>query len=222
MKKLTALLFAVIMATTPIAAHADDVATRSEEIISMNHEDWTLENRTRPEQLCSDIFRATVSFKPTRVVAKANRNSITVTADLNTAVRVIIIEYSYDDRFWWSEQRIYRNVKYKGPVLVTNAYQQKYNYDRKRYSSSSLLRFTQGKTLLWKKQIYHPNDQWGYLEATQPRVDAVRNKIKFRKSFQIPNVWDCRDEYYVRITYIYTSATNGRNLRSDSTTVRVR
>lgn len=224
--RLLAFVLAVVLLMCPVKTSAASLNPNSkdisEEIVSLNHNDWIIENLTRPEQEFSDVFKATVPFKPTNVVAKANRNSITVTADLNTAVRVVIIDYSYDREFWWSDRKVYRNVKYKGPVLVTNKAQQKYDWKNNKYSSSGRLTYSQGKTVLYDRKIYHPRDKYGYLEANQHSVNSVRNKIKFRKNFQIQNVWDCRDGYYVKVTYVYTSAIHGKNLTSESVIVRVR
>ena len=81
MRKLLAAIMVAVMALAPLTARAEDTAP---EVIM--HEDWEHTDNTRPEQLFSETFRATVAFKPTNVTAKANRNSITVTADCNTAV----------------------------------------------------------------------------------------------------------------------------------------
>lgn len=221
-----AFFLVVVLFVCPIKTSAASLNPNSKdisrEIISLNHDDSIFENRTRPEQEFSEVFKATVHFTPTNVVAKANRNSITVTADLNTSVRVVIIEYAYDNDFLGSDIKRYRNVEYKGPVLMTNKSQQKYNWGRKKYSSGCHLTFSQGKNVLYDKSVYHPNDKSGYIEANQYTVNSVRNKIKFRKNFQIQNVWDCRDGYYIRITYVYTSAVDGKNLTSDSVVVKVR
>ena len=217
MKRIMILLLAVIMALTPLTAHAEDTAP---EVIM--HEDWDWQNRTRPTQGFSEIFRATVAFKPTNVTAKANRNSITVTADCNTAVRSVLIEYTTDDMFWWRETRCFRNVKYVAPVLVTRKSQQKYNWHTGKYSSSTDLSFTQGRKVLSHKYVYHGSDQWGMLDVTTKSVNSVRGLVSFRKQFQLQNIPDCRSGYYVRVTYLYTSAVNGKGIRSISTTVKVR
>ena len=216
-KRATALLLAVILALTPLTARAEDTAP---EVIM--HEDWDWQNRTRPTQGFSEIFRATVAFKPTNVTAKANRNSITVTTGCNTAVRSVLIEYTTDDMFWWRETRCFRNVKYVAPVLVTRKSQQKYNWHTGKYSSSTDLSFTQGRRVLSHKYVYHGADQWGMLDVTTKSVNSVRGLVSFRKQFQLQNIPDCRSGYYVRVTYLYTSAVNGKGIRSISTTVKVR
>ena len=217
MRKLLAAIMVAVMALTPIGAHAEDTAP---EVIM--HEDWEHTDNTRPEQLFSETFRATVAFKPTNVTAKANRNSITVTADCNTAVRSVLIEYTTDDRFWWRETRCFRNVKYVDPVLVACKSQQKYNWHTGKYSSSTDLSFTQGRRVLSHKYVYHGSDQWGMLDVTTKSVNSVRWLVSFRKQFQLQNIPDCRSGYYVRVTYRYTSAVNGKGIRSISTTVKVR
>lgn len=216
MKKLMILLMVICM-LAPIGARAEETAP---EVIM--HEDWDHNDRTRPEQIFSEVFRATVAFRPTNVSAKANRNSITVTADCNTAVRTVLIEYDTDRTFWYLDYAYFRNVKYKAPVLVTRKSQQKYNWNTRKYSSSTDLSFTQGRKVLRHKYIYHGSDQWGMLDVDNKAVNGVRKLVSFRKSFQIQNIPDCRSGYYVRVTYIYTSAVNGKGIRSISTTVKVR
>lgn len=217
MKRIMILLLAVIMAAVPLIAHAEDTAP---EVIM--HEDWEHIDNTRPEQIFSEVFRATVAFKPTNVTAKANRNSITVTADCNTAVRAILIDYDTDKTFWYRETACFRNVKYVAPVAVRRASQQRYNFNRNCYTSSTDLKYTQGRKTLYHKYVYHGSDQWGMLDVTTKSVNSVRGLVSFRKQFQLRNIPDCRSGYYVRVTYLYTSAINGRNIRSISTTVKVR
>ena len=211
------LLMALISVMPHITTRAAD--TRMSPEIA---EDWTWDNLTRPTQEFSEVFKATVAFRPTNVSARANKKTITVTADCNTAVRVILVEWSTDKRFWYGEQKWYRNVKYNQPVMVTRKSQEKYWPADGHYSSSTTLTYTQGKKTLYSRKTYHPRDQWGYLEATQATVDAARNKISFRKSFLIPNVPDCRSGYYVRITYLYTSTTGCGNARSQKVVVKAR
>ena len=214
------LLIALIISSNPIKvlASSDDVSI---EII--NGGDWECIDNTRPEQEFSDIFRSTVPFKPRNVTAKANRNSITVEADCNTAVRHIIVEYAYDPTdFWRCESKQFRNTAYKKPVVVTRKSAQKFNWKTRKYSSSTDLKFTQGKSVLYSRSIYHPRDKNGCIEANQQLVNLVRKKISFRRKFQIQNIWDCNGTYYVRVIYIYTSALNGKNIRAVSRIVRVR
>ena len=216
----TVLLIALIISSTPtkVLASSDDVSI---EII--NGGDWECIDNTRPEQEFSYTFRSTVPFKPRNVTAKANRNSITVEADCNTAVRNIIVEYAYDATdFWRGDSKQFRNTKYKKPVIVTKKSTQKYNWKTGKYSSSTDLKFTQGSNVLYSKSIYHPRDKNGHIEANQQLVNLVRNKVSFRRKFQIQNIWDCKDTYYVRVIYIYTSALNGKNIRAVSRIVRVR
>ena len=214
------LLIALIISSTPtkVLASSDDVSI---EII--NGGDWEHIDNTRPEQEFSYTFRSTVPFKPRNVTAKANRNSITVEADCNTAVRNIIVEYAYDATdFWRGDSKLFRNTKYKKPVIVTKKSTQKYNWKTGKYSSGTDLIFTQGSNVLYSRSIYHPKDKNGHIEANQQLVNLVRNKISFRRKFQIKNIWDCKNTYYVRVIYIYTSALNGKNIRAVSRIVRVR
>lgn len=202
------LLVAVLTMIVPMAARAADKEISNEVLV-----DFSSENRTRPTQDISDVFRATMAFKPMNVVARQNRNSITVTADVNSAVRVVVIEASNCKSFENSKIRYCRNFFYKAPVLVTRKAQIKSG------ASSASLRITQAGEKLYSRSVYHPNDENGFIDATQAVVDAVRKKISFRRPFQIPN---CRSRY-VRMTYIYTSAIDGkRNVRSESVVVRTR
>ena len=220
MKRIIAIMMAVVLCMAPISARAADDRP-SDEV--MWHEDWTWDNLSTSAPGFNEVFKATVAFKPTNVSAVAGKNNIHVYADCNTAVRTVFIEWSTDKRFWYSEgEQFYRNVNYKAPVLVTRKSQQKYWSDG-HYSSSNILTYTQGRKTLWSKKIYHPRDQWGYQEPTQATVDAVRRKISFRKSFLIRNVEESRCGcYYVRITYYYTSVTCGVGIKSKSVTVKVR
>ena len=213
------LLMALVMAMTPIGARAADTKV-SEEVIL--HDDWTWDNLSTSEPGFNEVFKATVAFMPTNVTARANQKTITVMAECNTAVRVILIEWSHDKKFWTGEQRWYRNVRYKEPVMVTRRSQQKYWPDRKCYTSSTFLTYTQGKRTLCSWKTYHPNDQWGYLEANQDTVNTARQEVSFRKQFLIQNVPDCRTGYYVRLTYYYTSVTGCGTVRSKKTVVKVR
>lgn len=218
-KKLICLLLAIVMMCTPMSALAADTRP-SDEV--MAHEDWDWINTTRPTQEFSEIFRATVCFKPTNVSAVAGKNNIHITADFNTSARMALIEWSYHGQFRDEEDsKFYRNVKYTQPVLVTRKSQQKYNYDKKCYSSSNDLSYTQGKKVLWHKPMYHPKDQWAYQEPTQDTVNAVRKKITFRKTFLMPNAYEAKGGY-VRITYLYTSLTTGKTVRSKSVVVRIK
>ena len=216
MKKMIALLLMLAMVMAPISAKAAD--TRISDEIA---EDWTWDNLSTSAPGFNEVFKATVAFWPTNVTARANYNTITVMAECNTAARVVLIEWSHDKKFWYGEQRWYRNVRYKEPVMVTRKSQQKYWSDG-HYSSGTTLAFTQGKRKLCDWKTYHPKDQWGYLEANQDTVNTARREVSFRKSFLIQNVPDCKSGYYVRVTYYYTSTTGCGNIRSKSTIVKVR
>lgn len=72
-----------------------------------------------------------------------------------------------------------------------------------------------------EEKIYHPRDANGYKEPTQKLVNGVRKRVSFRKQFNLPNIWDCRDGYYIRITYVYTGI-NKKDVRSIPVTVKVK
>ena len=227
MKKLTCILIAIVVAfgcqTKVMAESYTDIST---EIISRNHEDWRVKNYSTSAPGFNEVFESTVFFTPTKVSAMANVNTITVNAEMSTAVRHVFIDYSQDKRFWDFKTAQYRNVKYTKPVIVKKHDIQLFRPNTKTYSSSSEIGFYQGNKKLWGDKVYHPKDQWGMMEITQRRVDKTKdimrkNKTMFMKSFKIFNVPDCKDGYYVRITYIYTNL-RGNISHSDSVIVKVK
>ena len=186
--------------------------------------DSEYKNLTRPTQEWSDLFKATILFDPKNITAKANNSSITVNTLCNTSVYLVHLEWSTDKEFRYGEDKYYRNKDYKAPVLVQIKSQTKVNYKKYTYSSKSEMIITQRKTQLYKKTIFHPNDDSAVLYANQKVVDNIRKRkdFSFKKSFQIPRVYDCKDGYFVRITYLYISAIDGKRYCSRPVVVRVK
>ena len=67
------------------------------------------------------IAKDVITFRPMIVAVQKMNSSVKVLADITTASRNVVVQYTVDGKRWY--QRSYRNYRYSGPVVCTRKWQ---------------------------------------------------------------------------------------------------
>ena len=198
MKRIMILLLAVILATTPISAHAEKRDWWPIQIDeSDQYYDFKKIGQWPDDVITNETAIYTILFRPKVAAVQPLRNSVKVLVDATTATRSIVVQYSVDGTTWTT--RSYRNIGYKGPVTCIRKWQIKLHAKENYYSSWCARQFKQcGATLDYKKtaSLRSPMAQ---LYFDDQLIDSIRKKVSFPVLLNIP-----ARAKLVKIRYVYT------------------
>lgn len=198
MKRLLTLMLAVILATTPLSAHAqqrdwwptqvdeDDYYYNFDQIGRWPHDVTSIET-----------IIETVTFNPKVLSVIPYSKTTKITADITTAARLVIVRYTADGKNW--QQKIFRNASYAGPVRAHRKWQDMWHSKGDYYTSWCRRQFKQGNKTIAYKQTPTERGQMAQLFFDDKLIDSVRRKVKSIKVLNLP----VRAKE-VSIRYVYT------------------
>lgn len=197
-KRATALLLAVILATTPLSARAEKRDWWPTQVDEDDfYYDFKQVGKWPHDVTSTETIIETVTFRPNVISVVPYSKTTKITADITTAARLVIVRYTADGKHW--EQKIFRNASYAGPVRAHRKWQDKWHSKDDHYSSWCARQFKQaGKTLDYKKTACL-RSQMAQLYFDDQLIDYVRRKVKSIKVLNIP----VRAKQ-VSIRYVYT------------------
>lgn len=212
MKRIMILLLAVILATTPLSAHAQQRDWWPEQICEDDeYYDFQKIGEWPGEVITNEIAIDPITFRPKVISAQTFSKSTKLVIDATTAARVIVVRYTNDSKTW--KQMSFRNVAYKGPVTCTRKWQVKLHADD-HYSSTCVRQFKQGKTTLDYKKSYKGTSFLAQLYFDDYLIDRIRKKVAAAKVITVPKA------RRIRIRYVYSGIT--RDVYSEWQEVKVR
>ena len=198
MKRIMILLLAVILATTPLSAHAqqrdwwptqvdeDDYYYNFDQIGRWPHDVTSIET-----------IIETVTFNPKVLSVIPYSKTTKITADITTAARLVIVRYTADGKNW--QQKIFRNASYAGPVRAHRKWQDMWHSKGDYYTSWCRRQFKQCNKTIAYKQTPTERGQMAQLFFDDKLIDSVRRKVKSIKVLNLP----VRAKE-VSIRYVYT------------------
>ena len=214
MKRIMILLLAVILATTPLSAYAQQRNWWPEQIC----EEDELYDFQKIGEWPGDVFTKetavdTILFRPVVAAVQPLSRSVKVLIDATTAARSIVVQYSVDGQTWTT--RSYRNIGYKGPVTCIRKWQIKLHAKENYHSSWCARQFKQGGVTLDYKKTASLRSPMAQLYFDDTLIDGIRKKVGFPVLLNIP-----ARAKLVRIRYAYTGLK--KSLYSEWLTVKVR
>ncbi len=212
MKKLMIVLMAAILTATPLNTRA--MEARSIELVDYDS-DGDIVSSDMSEHT---IEWWTVAYKPTEIHIAKQTRAIAVYADITTAARNIVVQYSRDPQFRRAvTTKTYRNVNYRGPVLAFLASDGGRVGNNWYYTDTVILK-QDGKTLhSRRKQV----GEWSRLSITQADVNASRKKVRSLTRMYVPGL-KCPRGIYVRVRSVYEGNYHRVVYSGWSRTIRVR
>lgn len=211
MRKMLAVIMIMVMALAPIGAYAQEA--QSSEVI-----DWDADGTIVSGPYHHSIDWKTVGYKPKEVTVQKQARSLVIYADVTTASRSVVVQYSRDPEFKRGvKTRTYPNARYKAPVLAFIASDGARYKNDWHYTDSIVLK-QDGKTLHSRRKRV---GEWSRLSITQNDVDASRAKIRYVKRIYIPNITS-PNGIYVRVRNVYDGNIYQTVYSSWSRTVKVR
>lgn len=210
MKKIIALIMALIM-IIPMNARAEE--RMSIELVEKDSYGDIVSSDTSEHS----IEWWTVAYKPSELCIVKQAKSFYVYADVTTATRNIIVQYSRDPKFQQGVMtKSFRNINYSGSVLaflVTDGAREGNDW----YYNDTVIIKQNGKTLHSRRKYI---GEWSRLRITQADVNTsrkkIRNLVRMRVKVNAPT------GYYVRVRNIYTGNQYSTVYSDWSRTVRVR
>lgn len=150
MKKLIALVMALVM-IVPMNANAqkrDWWPTQIDE--SDEYHNIEKVGEWPDTVITNEIAKDVITFRPRVVAVQKMSKSVKVLADITTASKNVIIQYTVDGKRWY--QQSYRNARYSGPVVCTRKWQIKLHAKDDYYTSWCARQFKQGgQTIDYKR-----------------------------------------------------------------------
>ena len=212
MKKLMIVLMAAILTATPLNTRA--MEARSIELVDYDS-DGDIVSSDMSEHT---IEWWTVAYKPTEIHIAKQTHAIAVCADITTAARNIVVQYSRDPQFRRAvTTKTYRNVNYRGPVLAFLTSDGGRVGNNWYYTDTVILK-QDGKTLhSRRKQV----GEWSRLSITQADVNASRKKVRSLTRMYVPGL-KCPRGIYVRVRSVYEGNYHRVVYSGWSRTIRVR
>lgn len=211
MRKMLAVIMIMVMALAPISAHAQEA--QSSEVI-----DWDADGTIVSGPYHHSIDWKTVGYKPKEVTVQKQARSLVIYADVTTASRSVVVQYSRDPEFKRGvKTRTFSNARYKAPVLAFIASDGARYKNDWHYTDSVILK-QDGRILTSRRKRV---GEWSRLSITQNDVDASRVKIRYVKRMYIPNITS-PNGIYVRVRNVYDGNIYRTVYSSWSRTVKVR
>lgn len=214
MKKMI-LLMLMLMMLAPIGARAAEKRDWWPTQIDENDEynDFRKDGEWPDDVVSNETVKDVITFRPMIAGVQKMNSSVKVIADITTASRVVVIQYTVDGKRWY--QKSYRNVRYNVPVVCTRKWQCVLHKDDTG-SSWCARQFKQGKQPLDFKKVFHPRDYMAQLYFDDYIIDrTIRPKVVNPVILSIP----ARAKKF-KIRYVYTGF-NG-DIFSDWVEVKVR
>ena len=205
------LLMLICAMLAPIGAHAQEA--QSSEVIS-----WDADGTIVSGPYHHSIDWKTVGYKPKEVTVQKQARSLVVCADVTTASRCVVVQYSRDPEFKRGvKTRTFSNARYKAPVLAFIASDGARYKNDWHYTDSIVIKQDDRILSSRRKRV----GEWSRLSITQNDVDASREKIRYVKRMYIPNV-AAPSGIYVRVRNVYDGNIYQTVYSSWSRTVKVR
>jgi len=192
-KRHIAMMLIVIMCMAPISARA--MEPMSIELVDYDSDGDILSSDTTAHT----IEWWTVAYKPAEVRIEKQTHAIAVYADMTTAARNVVVQYSRDPQFKRAvTTKTFRNVNYQGPVLAFLA-SDGGRVGNNWYYTDTVIVKQAGKTLhSRRKQV----GEWSRLSITQADINASRKKARSLTRMYIPGL-KCPRGIYVRVRSVY-------------------
>ena len=192
-KRATALLLAVILAAAPMTAKAAE--KMSTELVAYDS-DGTIVSGDKSEHT---IEWWPVAYKPAEIYIAKQAHAIGVYADVTTAAKNVIVQYSRDKEFKSGvTTKTFRNVSYKGPVLAFLATDGGLFGNLWHFTDTVIIK-QDGKTLHSRRKHI---GEWGRLRITQADVNASRKQVRSLIRMYIPGISNPTG-LYVRVRSVY-------------------
>lgn len=207
------LIFTLVMTMlSPIGARAEE--KMSIELVEYDS-DGTIVSGDKSEHT---IEWWPVAYKPTEIYIQRQTHGIAIYADVTTAARNIVVQYSRDKEFKTGvTTRTYRNVSYQGQVLAFLATDGSLLGNLWHFNDTVIIK--QGdKTLHSRRKRI---GEWDRLRVTQADVNASRKKVRSLIRMYIPNISNPAG-LYVRVRSVYAGNYHRVLYSGWSRTVRVR
>lgn len=217
MKKIVAMMLAVAMMIAPIQTRAEINMTWCPDARDELTLDWYMRVNKKGEIVEQrGHTRHIITYAPEQVTAKAYADHITVSADVTTAAKSVVIQWSTDPSFKKDVKVITRsNAKHRGPVYCFLKYDYKNNAGKINYVGDRT--FRQGGRVLNYRHL-ESHDLWDGLVINYQSVSATRQKVSCVQSYKIPVKYGRK--YYVRVYLVYPGIHE--NLYSRRIAVKVR
>ena len=206
------LLFMMLCMLAPIVARAEEKT--STELVDYDS-DGTIVSGDKSEHT---IEWWPVAYKPAEIYIAKQTHAIGVYADVTTAAKNVIVQYSRDKEFKSGvTTKTFRNVSYKGPVLAFLATDGGLLGNLWHFTDTVIIK-QDGKTLHSRRKHI---GEWGRLRITQADVNASRKQVRSLIRMYIPGISNPTG-LYVRVRSVYAGQYRRVIYSGWSRTVRVR
>ena len=193
MKKIIAFMLTLVLVFIPMNTYAEE--KMSIELVD-DDSDGTIISGDNSEHT---IEWWPVAYKPTEVYIAKQTRAIGVYADVTTAAKNIVVQYSRDKEFKSGvTTRTFRNVNYKGPVLAFLATDGGLLGNLWHFTDTVIIK--QGNNPLYSRRKHI--GEWGRLRITQADVNASRKQVRSLIRMYIPNI-NNPTGMYVRVRSVY-------------------
>ena len=212
MRKTLLILSLILTMLAPIGARAEE--KMSIELVEYDS-DGTIVSGDKSEHT---IEWWPVAYKPTEIYIQRQTHGIAIYADVTTAARNIVVQYSRDPKFEKGVQpKTFRNVNYRGPVLAFLATDGSLLGNLWHFNDTVIIK-QEDKTLHSRRKRI---GEWDRLRITQADVNASRKKARSLIRMYIPNISNPAG-MYVRVRSVYAGNYHRVLYSGWSRTVRVR
>lgn len=201
MKRIITLFCALLLTLTPLKAQAEIGVTWSPDArdkVRYDFDAWTDAKGRILKERSSE--RYTITYAPEKLNAKAYANHISVNADITSASRSVVIQWSTDKNFNKNVYTMtYENPKYKGPVYCYL----KYDYKRKSIGCDYVAdrTFKQKDKVLGYRHL-QSHKEYDVLVVNYQSTNAVRKRVTNFQSYRIPVKYG--KKYYIRMYLTYS------------------
>lgn len=193
MKKTLLILTLILTMLAPIGARAEE--KMSIELVEFDS-DGTIVSSDGTEYT---IEWWPVAYKPAEIYIAKQAKAIAVYADVTTAAKNIVVQYSRDKTFKTGvTTKTFRNVSYQGPVLAFLATDGGLLGNLWHFTDTVIIK-QDGKTLHSRRKHI---GEWGRLRITQADVNASRKQVRSLIRMYIPGISNPTG-MYVRVRSVY-------------------
>ena len=212
MKKVVAFILAFTLIFIPMDVYAEE--KMSIELVDEDS-DGTILSGDESEHA---IEWWPVAYKPAEICVQRQTRGIVVYADVTTAAKNIVVQYSRDKTFKSGVLfKTFRNVNYNGPVFAFLATDGSLLGNWWHFNDTVIIK--QGERVLHSRR--RCIGEWNRLRITQSDVDKSRLKVRNLIRMYIPNVNNPMG-LYIRVRNVYVGNYRRVNYSGWSRTVRVR
>ena len=212
MKKTLLILTLILTMLTPIGARAEE--KMSTELVDADS-DGTIVSGDGTEHA---IEWWPVAYKPSEIYIAKQAKAIAVYADVTTAAKNVIVQYSRDKEFKTGvTTKTFRNVSYIGPVLAFLATDGSLLGNLWHFNDTVIIK-QEHKTLHSRRKRI---GEWDRLRITQADINASRKQVRSLIRMYIPGISNPTG-MYVRVRSVYAGQYRRVIYSGWSRTVRVR